>query len=168
MSANKVTINGKTILDLTQDTVTPATLAKGATAHDKSGATIVGTSTIISSNLTANRALVSNANGEVAVSAVTATELGYLDGVTSNIQTQLNGKLSTAPVTSVNGQTGDVTVSVPTVPSTTNILKGNGSGGLVAATRGSDYIASGNIVKQTLVATETTPAENYAINWVYG
>lgn len=48
------------------------------------------------------------------------------------------------------------------------ILKGNGSGGVVAATRGSDYIASGNIVKQTLVNTETTPTENYAINWVYG
>ena len=60
------------------------------------------------------------------------------------------------------------TTVIPTVPSTTNILKGNGSGGLVAATRGSDYIASGNIVKQTLVATETTPTEDYAINWVYG
>ena len=72
------------------------------------------------------------------------------------------------PVTSVNGKTGAVTVSVPTVPSTTALLKGNGSGGLAAATRGSDYIASGNIVKQTLVASETTPTENYAINWVYG
>ena len=72
------------------------------------------------------------------------------------------------PVTSVNGKTGAVTVSVPAVPSTTNILKGNGSGGLVAATRGSDYIASGNIVKQTMVASETTPTENFAINWVYG
>ena len=60
------------------------------------------------------------------------------------------------------------TVNVPTVPSTTNILKGNGSGGVVAATRGSDYIASGNIVKQTLVVTETATTENYAINWVYG
>ena len=60
------------------------------------------------------------------------------------------------------------TVNVPTVPSTTSLLKGDGSGGLVAASRGSDYIASGNIVKQTLVATETTPTENYAINWVYG
>lgn len=72
------------------------------------------------------------------------------------------------PVTSVNGKTGAVTISVPTVPSTTNILKGNGSGGLAAATRGSDYIASGNITKQTLVASETTPTEDYAINWVYG
>ena len=72
------------------------------------------------------------------------------------------------PVTSVNGKTGAVTVPSVNVPSTTSLLKGNGSGGLVAATRGSDYIASGNIVKQTLVATETTPTENYAINWVYG
>ncbi len=53
-------------------------------------------STIVSSNLTANRALVSNASGKVAVSAITSTELGYLDGVTSSIQTQLNSKLSAA------------------------------------------------------------------------
>ena len=48
------------------------------------------------------------------------------------------------------------------------ILKGNGAGGVSAAVKGTDYIASGNITKQTLVATETTPTENYAINWVYG
>lgn len=70
------------------------------------------------------------------------------------------------PVTSVNGKTGAVTIA--SAPSTTAMLKGNGSGGLVAATRGSDYIASGNIVKQTLVASESTPTENFAINWVYG
>ncbi len=89
----------------------------------------------------------------------------------SDVQTSLgkaDSALQSAPVTSVNGKTGAVTISVPTVPSTTSLIKGNGSGGLVAATRGSDYIASGNIVKQTLVATETTPTENYAINWVYG
>lgn len=71
------------------------------------------------------------------------------------------------PVTSVNGKTGAVTVSVPTVPTTTSLIKGDGSGGLAAATRGSDYIASGNIVKQTLVASESTPTENYAINWYF-
>ena len=41
-------------------------------------------------NLTASRALVSDANGDVSVSAVTSTEIGHLDGVTSSIQTQLN------------------------------------------------------------------------------
>lgn len=34
---------------------------------------------------TANRALVSNANGKVAVSSVTSTELGYLSGITSQV-----------------------------------------------------------------------------------
>ena len=49
-----------------------------------------GASTITSSNLTASRALVSNGSGKVAVSAVTATELGYLSGAKSNIQSQID------------------------------------------------------------------------------
>lgn len=53
-------------------------------------------STITGSDLTANRALISNDSGKVAVSAVTSTELGYLDGVTSAIQTQLNGKAASS------------------------------------------------------------------------
>lgn len=32
---------------------------------------------------------------------------------------------------------------------------------------GTDYMKTGNITKQTLVASETTPTENYAINWHY-
>lgn len=55
--------------------------------------TITGAATTItSSNLTASRALASDGSGKVAVSAVTATELGYLSGVTSAVQTQLNAK----------------------------------------------------------------------------
>ena len=69
-----------------------------------------GASTITKDNLTASRALVSNSSGKVAVSSVTSTELGYLDGVTSNVQTQLNKKLEKAPVTSVNSKTGAVTL----------------------------------------------------------
>lgn len=38
------------------------------------------------------------ANAATALSAVTATELGYLDGVTSAIQTQINTKASTTYV----------------------------------------------------------------------
>ena len=45
-------------------------------------------------NLTTSRALVSDGNGDVSVSAVTSTELGYVDGVTSAIQTQLDAKLT--------------------------------------------------------------------------
>jgi len=44
--------------------------------------------------LTFNRALISDGSGVVTASAVTSTELGYVAGVTSAIQTQLNGKLN--------------------------------------------------------------------------
>lgn len=44
-NVNKVIYEGKALIDLTGDTVTPETLAKDATAHDKTGAIIVGTST---------------------------------------------------------------------------------------------------------------------------
>ena len=53
-------------------------------------------STITTGNLTASRALASDANGDVAVTAVTATELGHLDGVSDNVQTQLDAKATTA------------------------------------------------------------------------
>lgn len=58
----------------------------------KQDTVVGGASTITEDNLTVSRALISNSSGKVAVSAVTSTELGYLDGVTSNVQTQLNGK----------------------------------------------------------------------------
>lgn len=115
-----------------------------------------GASTITDDNLVANRALVSNSSGKVAVSAVTATELGYLDGVTSNIQTQLNKKLESAPVTSVNTKTGAVvltatdvgavaasdvtqtlgssTTKVPSEKAVTDALSGAGAGDMLKST----------------------------------
>lgn len=42
---NKVIIGKEVMLDLTADSVTPDKLAKGITAHDKTGAPITGTST---------------------------------------------------------------------------------------------------------------------------
>ena len=72
-------------------------------------------------SFTANRAIVSNSSGDLASSSlITTTELDYLNGVTSNIQSQLNGKLSTSgnAVTASRWQTsrtisltGDVTGS---------------------------------------------------------
>ena len=65
----------------------------GAGSWQASSSTISGSaSTIDTEVLDASRAVVSNADGNIAVSDVTSTELGYLDGVTSNVQTQLDGK----------------------------------------------------------------------------
>jgi hypothetical protein len=46
----------------------------------------------VTTPLTASRALTTGASSELAVSATTAVELGYVSGVTSAIQTQLNAK----------------------------------------------------------------------------
>lgn len=43
MPVNKVIYGKKTLIDLTSDTVTVSSLLKGVTAHDKTGASIVGT-----------------------------------------------------------------------------------------------------------------------------
>lgn len=45
-------------------------------------------------NVTASRALVSNASGDIAASSVTAIELGYISGLTSSAQTQISDKFS--------------------------------------------------------------------------
>ena len=109
---------------------------------------------------------VTSVNSKTGAVSLSKSDVGL--GNVDNVKQYSASNPPPYPVTSVNGKTGAVTISVPTVPSTTSLIKGNGSGGLVAATRGSDYIASGNITKQTLVASESTPTENYAINWVYG
>ena len=54
--------------------------------------------TLLGSNLTSSKVLVSDANGKVAVSPVTSTELECLDGITGSIQnqfTQMGNNLST-------------------------------------------------------------------------
>ena len=51
-----------------------------------------GASTIATSNLDTSKALNSNSSGKVVANITTATELAYLSGVTSNVQTQLDGK----------------------------------------------------------------------------
>lgn len=96
-------------VDNTSDLNKPISTAMQTTLNGKQAKITGGASTITSSNLTANRALISNSSGKVAVSDITNTELGYLDGVTSNIQTQLNtidkARVKTYTNTDVNGIT---------------------------------------------------------------
>lgn len=48
-AVNKVEINGETVLDLTNDTVTKSNLPKGITAHNAAGLTITGEAEFVSS-----------------------------------------------------------------------------------------------------------------------
>jgi hypothetical protein len=67
----------------------------------KLGAANGAISTVITVDLTPSRAVISNPAGKIAVSSVTSTELGYLSGVTSSVQTQLNS------ITNNNSVKGD-------------------------------------------------------------
>ena len=103
----------------------------------KQDTVVGGASTITENNLTASRALVSNSSGKVAVSAVTSTELGYLDGVTSNVQTQLNNKVPTSRKVNNKALSADITltasdVSAQSTITVNGIVQGDGAGNLSA------------------------------------
>ena len=76
------------------------------------GADITGSATTIDTeSLTANRAVISNASQKIAVSATTSTELGYVNGVTSAIQTQLDAKQATITGSATTIDTESLTAS---------------------------------------------------------
>lgn len=66
-NANQVIVNGKTILDLRSDTVTPETLQKGYTAHDKSGTKITGTLEASSVPVQSSKSVTITSNGAITV-----------------------------------------------------------------------------------------------------
>lgn len=86
--ANKITVDSalsSTSTNPVQNKVINTALAgKAASSHTHAATQITG--------LTASRALATNSSGQVVASSVSNTELSYLDGVTSAVQTQLNNK----------------------------------------------------------------------------
>jgi hypothetical protein len=91
-SSSKIAVSATTDTELGY--VSGVTSAIQTQINTKQATITGGATTITSSDLTASRALASNSSGKVAVSAVTSTELGYVSGVTSAIQTQLGTKLT--------------------------------------------------------------------------
>jgi hypothetical protein len=56
---------------------------------------VLGDGSLRVDNLTSDTVLIANAGKQIISSSITSTELGYLSGVTSNVQAQLDGKQST-------------------------------------------------------------------------
>lgn len=111
------------------------TISNIADAQIKSGAAIALNKLAA---LTASRAVVSDGSGVLSSSSVTSTELGYVSGVTSAIQTQLDSKqaassnLDAIAAVATNGglhRTGAGTYAARTLTGTTNEIDvANGDG----------------------------------------
>lgn len=125
--------------------------------------------TFSNSGFTASRGLVTDGSGVIGVSSVTSTELGYLSGVTSALQTQLNGKSNTGH-THVLSNITDVTATVTEVNYLVGVTSGIQSqlGGKVNTTRsintnapltgGGDLSADRTLSLDITGATSTTVA----------
>lgn len=123
------------------------------------GAITGGASSIVTANLTSNRALASNGSGKVAVSTTTDTELGYLSGVTSAIQTQLNGKEATITGAATTITSADLTANRAVIS--------NGSGKVaVSATTDTElgYVSGVTSAIQTQLNAKDPLQQTLAIN----
>ena len=150
-------------LDGITATVTELNYCDGVTSNiqtqlDAKQATITGgATTITSSNLTASRALISNSSGKVAVSAVTSTELGYLDGVTSSIQTQLDGKAASSHGTHVSfSTTKPVVAGTASVGSATTVSRSDHVHPAQTSVTGSSGSCTGNSATATSASSSAS------------
>lgn len=98
-SAIQTQLNGKisagTGAIVNADVNASAAIARSKLANGTANRVVVNDGTGVMSDaaaITASRALISDANGVPTHSSVTSTELGYVSGVTSAIQTQINGR----------------------------------------------------------------------------
>lgn len=85
MAVNKVDLNGETVLDLTEDTVTPETLNKGVTAHNAAGEQITGTQVPVA---TVND-IAPDETGNV---AITAADVPYAAGGSTTVKTEIDDR----------------------------------------------------------------------------
>ncbi len=105
-ASGDVTLNVNTAAIFASPTFTgTAVLAAGTVTGDL----VVG-GNLRDTGFTASRALATDASLNIVSSSVTSTELGYLAGVTSAIQTQINGKLGLSNAAISTATVGSVVV----------------------------------------------------------
>lgn len=98
---NKVEFDGSTLVDLTNDTVTPQTMLAGTTAHDRSGAPITGT-VVTASPYASNPAMDGTASPGVSNDYARGDHVHPSD--TTKANRVVNPTANTLLVTDANGQ----------------------------------------------------------------
>lgn len=128
-TGNILSINGDTtaaqVIDgsnnISVSTAGGTTTINGTLLAPKASPTFTGT---VTTPATASRALVTGASSELTASTTTATEIGYVNGVTSAIQTQLNAKAPSAAPTFTTSTTHSYATAstVPYFDSSKNLV----------------------------------------------
>lgn len=98
--------------------------------------------------LTASRAVVTDASGFITQATTTATEIGYVNGVTSAIQTQLDGKQPT----------GSYLTASSTATLTNKTFDADGTGNSITNIENADIKAAAAIALNKLAATTASRA----------
>ena len=141
--------------------VATSTAVTGDVTISNSGVTAIGSGVIVNADVnasaaiavtklaatTASRALVSDASGFLTAATTTSTEIGYVNGVTSAIQTQINGKM-TNPMTTG----GDVIYGGA---SGTPTRLANGTSGQVLTSAGGTSAPTWATPSVVLISTQT-------------
>lgn len=163
LTSDRVVVsNSQGKIDISNVTSTELNYMSGVTSNIQTQlngkqATITGAaSSITINNLTADRAVVADNQGKITVSPITSTELSYLDGVTSNIQTQLNSKaLKSELPTIANNST------IGLVKPDNNSIKID-SNGVITANGLKTNNTSNNITLQAWVGTKAQYEQQYS------
>jgi hypothetical protein len=151
-----VTTNGSGLLTTSSITTTKLGYLSGVTSDIQTQINNLSSATPTSLDLgvgNASKAMVTNASGVTTVSATTATELGYLSGTTSSVQTQIDSKqatLTNASIPNVSkvriygaNTTNYVELSAGTLTNNHSLIfpDSDGSNGQVLSTNGAGVLA---------------------------
>lgn len=150
-----VTSSIQTQLNGKEPTITTVPISKGGTnsntALNNNRIMISSSGAIVeTAAITASRALASDASGLPVASATTSTELGYVSGVTSSIQTQLNGKEPT--ITTLSATKGGLGTDASAF---TGVVKSSSGVFSASAIVDADISASAGIVDTKLATIST-------------
>lgn len=151
MAFSKVTLNGDTLMDVTQKTVTAATMLSGTTALKNDGTGITGTiASKSSSDLTASGATVTVPAGYYSTQAIKS--------VASGSATTPATTINSYAIISVDSETGTITATNNTTKSVTPTVS---AGYVSSGTAGTISVKGSNNYNMSVqAATTITPTES--------